>query len=134
MTIKPAKPLYGDPCNGCGLCCLSEQCPISLDMFGDVGICPALVDEGERWSCGLIVKPELFFHHLPDEISRLTAMLLGQEGCDSVNGPADRRRQESEIGAEMDAKLLALEPEIAALTAEVAAKLRIIGALHADQA
>lgn len=129
MTLKPGKPLYGDPCNGCGLCCLSEQCPISLEMFGDVGICPALVDEGERWSCGLISKPALFFPHLPDEIGRLTAMLLGQEGCDSVSGPEDKRRSDGAIGEAFDARALAREPEITALTAEIAAKLRIIGTL-----
>src|SRR4051812_24495333 len=130
MTSKPGKPLYGDPCNGCGLCCLSEQCPISLDIFGDVGICPALMDEGARWSCGLIVKPELFFPALPAELSRLTALMLGQEGCDSVDSHADRRRQRGRVGDDLRARALAKEPEIDALMAEVAAKLRIIGAIR----
>jgi hypothetical protein len=26
----PAKPREGEPCNGCGVCCLSEPCPLGM--------------------------------------------------------------------------------------------------------
>jgi len=30
------------PCCRCGFCCLSEQCPTSLSVYGKSEICPAL--------------------------------------------------------------------------------------------
>lgn len=49
------KPLYGEPCNGCGVCCLSELCPPAVSVFGMIaGPCPALVNVGDRYVCGLV--------------------------------------------------------------------------------
>lgn len=56
---KAPKPRHGDPvCNGCGLCCLAEPCPLGQIIFGkQSGRCPALEDHGERFACGLVVDP-----------------------------------------------------------------------------
>jgi hypothetical protein len=50
------KPLFGDPCNGCGLCCLAGPCGLASALFGQTtGRCRALVDDGlGGFSCGLI--------------------------------------------------------------------------------
>lgn len=55
----PQKPVEGMPCNGCGVCCLSEPCPLGVLLSGRRhGACQAL-----RWSessllyrCGAIME------------------------------------------------------------------------------
>jgi hypothetical protein len=54
----PNKPVWGAPCNGCGICCLVEPCPLGMLLSGKKnGACHAL-----RWSadasvyrCGAVV-------------------------------------------------------------------------------
>lgn len=42
----PAKPALGAPCNGCGVCCLAEPCPLGMVLSRRRrGACAAL-----RWS------------------------------------------------------------------------------------
>lgn len=56
----PPKPATGQPCNGCGLCCLAEPCPVGvLVSLKRQGSCRAL-----QWSapdcqyrCGMLVQP-----------------------------------------------------------------------------
>ena len=67
MVSLPTQPRQGHPCNGCGLCCLIEPCPISLEIFkGHSQVCPALeFDEGRYW-CGLMRHPEQYGATLPE--------------------------------------------------------------------
>jgi hypothetical protein len=125
--IKPGKPLYGDPCNGCGQCCLAEQCPISMSMFGDVGICPALVDAGDVWRCGLIVKPDMFFPHIPERMAEMTAGMLGvwSGRCDASDGEADDARH-AEFSAILHAEAAAERPRLDKIVDDVLATLREI--------
>ncbi|WP_332749999.1 hypothetical protein [Hydrogenophaga sp.] len=57
----PAKPVLGAPCNGCGVCCLAEPCPlgrvISRKRFG---ACDALRwDETQAiYRCGVLTDIE----------------------------------------------------------------------------
>ena len=45
----PAKPATGTPCNGCGVCCLAEPCPLGMLISRKrSGACDAL-----RWDDGL---------------------------------------------------------------------------------
>jgi hypothetical protein len=72
QTVKPyqtihiqlqaaSKPALGEPCNGCGVCCLAEPCPLGMALSGRrTGACDAL-----RWQagpsiyrCGAITEPE----------------------------------------------------------------------------
>jgi len=44
----PAKPALGQPCNGCGLCCLAEPCPLGIMLsLRWRGACRML-----RWEAG----------------------------------------------------------------------------------
>jgi hypothetical protein len=57
MNYPPNYPGHGEPCNGCGVCCLAEPCALSRDLFGDVAQCPALEQHHHKYSCGLIANP-----------------------------------------------------------------------------
>lgn len=53
----PAKPAVGAPCNGCGLCCLSEPCPVGIVISRRRrGRCQALRWDArqQRYRCGLL--------------------------------------------------------------------------------
>lgn len=56
MTL-PTQPPHMARCNGCGLCCIAEQCPISLAIFNQAQVCPALESDGSKFLCGLMVSP-----------------------------------------------------------------------------
>ena len=62
MELLP-KPPYGSPCNGCGMCCIAEQCGISVALFGKQEVCPALEQAGRSWACGLVRNTAA---HVPD--------------------------------------------------------------------
>lgn len=52
----PPKPGWGAPCNGCGVCCLSEPCPLGrLVTLRWRGPCRLLRWDGAgaRYRCGL---------------------------------------------------------------------------------
>ncbi len=58
----PAKPAFGQPCNGCGVCCLAEPCPIGIVVSRKTrGACAALVwsEDQRRYHCGLLTRPHL---------------------------------------------------------------------------
>jgi hypothetical protein len=53
----PSKPRLGAPCNGCGVCCLAEPCPLGVLVTGRrTGRCAALewVVSESRYRCGLV--------------------------------------------------------------------------------
>ncbi|HEY9096194.1 MAG TPA: hypothetical protein VIN35_10655 [Hydrogenophaga sp.] len=57
----PPKPATGDACNGCGICCLAEPCPLGqLISRKRVGACHALrwSSEGALYRCGAMVDAE----------------------------------------------------------------------------
>ena len=54
------KPAEGAPCNGCGLCCLAEPCPLGvLVSRRRKGACVALrwSDSPPRYVCGMVADP-----------------------------------------------------------------------------
>lgn len=56
-AAAPPKPAWGAPCNGCGLCCLSEPCPVGiLVTLRRHGACRALAwdDPSGRYLCGVL--------------------------------------------------------------------------------
>ncbi|MBI1891103.1 MAG: hypothetical protein HYS18_10680 [Burkholderiales bacterium] len=53
----PSKPRVGMPCNGCGVCCMVELCPLArLRFLRFKGPCPALRwrEEDGRYVCGML--------------------------------------------------------------------------------
>ncbi|MFT4012323.1 MAG: hypothetical protein QM682_02760 [Paracoccus sp. (in: a-proteobacteria)] len=85
-----AKPPHGQPCNGCGLCCMAERCPLAVVVFGPGDRCPALEDQGGlRFGCGLIANPlryapRLVKRHGGAAVSAAAAVLVGAgHGCDA---------------------------------------------------
>jgi len=88
----PDKPATGEACNGCGVCCASEPCPLGMIASRKrTGRCNALhwSDEASRYYCGLIVQPQA---HLPRGLgwlgpflSRLARRYIAAGiGCDST--------------------------------------------------
>lgn len=81
----PGKPAVGAPCNGCGICCALEPCPLSRFLLGHrAGSCPALTWQGGgthgRYVCGLVVAPTGIVRWLPQ---RLRLRWIGAGcGCD----------------------------------------------------
>lgn len=87
----PAKPPLGAPCNGCGVCCAVEPCPLGLlASRRRHGRCVALQwsEAGRLYRCGLLAQPAAF---LPRAL-RWAAPLLSRwarrwiaagQGCDS---------------------------------------------------
>eukprot|EP01037_Dinobryon_pediforme_P009178 gene9178-9260_t len=60
VHAPPAKPVEGAPCNGCGLCCLAEPCPLGvLVSRRRRGACVALrwSDVDQRYWCGMVADP-----------------------------------------------------------------------------
>lgn len=86
--MKPLpKPAYGDPCNGCGMCCIAVQCPLSLALFGEQKLCPALEQAGRALACGLVRNTADYVPDLPSwggpALTEAFGLMLGAgAGCD----------------------------------------------------
>jgi hypothetical protein len=55
----PAKPAVGVACNGCGVCCLAEPCPLGMVWSRRrTGACAALQWDGgaSLYRCGVLVR------------------------------------------------------------------------------
>jgi hypothetical protein len=89
MPVK--KPLYGEPCNGCGHCCDDQICPLAAAVFSNWRApCPALEPSGEARVCGLINNPTKYAPvriaiQGRSELSLASAHLCGAGvGCDAI--------------------------------------------------
>ena len=92
----PAKPAIGAACNGCGVCCALETCPLAMLRFlKRRGPCPALEWSANdvRYVCGLLKHPE---HYLPlpagtQNMARrfFARSIAAGKGCDSDAELAD---------------------------------------------
>jgi hypothetical protein len=57
QASAPAKPAFGQPCNGCGVCCTAEPCPVGVLLSRRVrGSCVALTwHPGQQtYRCGVV--------------------------------------------------------------------------------
>jgi len=93
----PAKPAPRLPCNGCGVCCASEPCPIGALVSRRIdGACDALEwsDDEERYRCGLVAQPR---EHLPRTLAfaapwiarQALRMISAGSGCDCTLEPVE---------------------------------------------
>lgn len=75
----PVKPALGAPCNGCGICCLLEPCPLGVLLSGHrVGGCKALRwhINARQYRCGAITVPhDVLIERLPRYLKRLVPLL-----------------------------------------------------------
>lgn len=99
----PAKPVEGAPCNGCGVCCLTQPCPLGIVLSGTrTGACAAVrwEDATSRYICGALAEPDAVLQsRLPRWLAWLTKPLsallprlahrwiAAGKGCDSSLQP-----------------------------------------------
>ena len=79
----PLKPRLGEACNGCGVCCLAEPCPVGmLVSLRRRGACRALRwdDAGRRYRCGLM-GPVAAQTSVWRRVAR--RLIAAGDGCDS---------------------------------------------------
>jgi hypothetical protein len=75
----PAKPALGQPCNGCGVCCAAEPCPVSLALlWPHTAPCQALVwsNDNKRYLCGMVSEPTSFIKWLPKRLDKLASKIF----------------------------------------------------------
>ena len=83
----PPKPAPGVPCNGCGVCCAAETCPLARLRFLQArGPCPALVwsAESQRYGCGLLGNGPTYFWGIPLSRRLVARWIAAGKGCDSM--------------------------------------------------
>ncbi|MBI5920253.1 MAG: hypothetical protein HY847_01240 [Betaproteobacteria bacterium] len=90
-AAAPVKPALGAACNGCGICCATEPCPVSMvALLQFKGVCRALLWQAEeqRYVCGMVVRPSDYVGWLPTRFDawagRLAARRIAAgQGCDA---------------------------------------------------
>jgi hypothetical protein len=83
----PPKPAVGAPCNGCGICCAAEPCPLGvLVSRRRRGACAALQWHAaeRRYRCGVVIDPRRHLPWMPAAwASRLARRWISAaSGCD----------------------------------------------------
>ena len=87
----PSKPAEAAPCNGCGVCCAAEPCPLGMLVSGRrSGACAALSwnDDAGAYRCGLVEAPGTVLPWLPAALGPAATRLARRwisaaSGCDS---------------------------------------------------
>lgn len=82
--------MVGQDCNGCGVCCLAEPCPIGMLVSRRRhGVCDALQwhDASSTYQCGCVTTPEAWLptslRWLAPAARRLALRLIASgQGCD----------------------------------------------------
>jgi len=87
----PVKPEAGQACNGCGVCCAAEPCPVAqFFLWQRRGSCRALQwDPGQNlYRCGMLTQPAHYLFWLPKSwqgwfARRMRRWIAAGTACDS---------------------------------------------------
>jgi hypothetical protein len=82
----PAKPAAGQACNGCGVCCAWQPCPLGMLLSRRRrGACRALQWASGQYRCGVLAAPQAHVRWLPAAlVRRLARRWIGAgRGCDA---------------------------------------------------
>jgi hypothetical protein len=90
-SAAPPKPALGQACNGCGVCCAAEPCPVArVFLWQWRGSCRALVwsSSGLQYRCGLLLAPSAHIRFLPQSLQKqfrylVTRWIAAGTACDS---------------------------------------------------
>lgn len=90
--LAPAKPSFGEPCNGCGICCAAGPCPVAFAfLFQFSGKCRALLwqEESARYVCGMVSCPDRYVRLIPEKWRESSGRFFASRiasglGCDSA--------------------------------------------------
>lgn len=78
-SAAPPKPLEGQACNGCGVCCLTEPCPLGVVLTGRrTGACDALRWDADQhiYRCGAMSEAQaVLSHRLPNVLQRIVPLV-----------------------------------------------------------
>jgi len=88
----PPKPALGEACNGCGICCATEPCPVSMvALLQFKGACRGLMwqEKESRYACGMVVQPAAYLRWLPARLENWAGRLAAKriaagQGCDAA--------------------------------------------------
>ena len=86
----PTKPAFGQPCNGCGVCCLVAPCPLGqIVSRRRRSVCAALVwnETQHHYRCGMVEDPRARLRWMPawmmPAVKRLALRWIASaQGCD----------------------------------------------------
>lgn len=80
------KPVYGEPCNGCGVCCRTNLCLVALGVgiSRKITNCPLQKIEGGRVRCGAFDLEAAFLKDNPHKHSIVGDILGSGGGCDCL--------------------------------------------------
>ena len=89
-AAAPTKPAFGATCNGCGLCCAWQPCPLGvLVSRRRFGACDALQWHAEQavYRCAMVAAPTTIWPWLPRWMAALLQRLARRwiaagRGCD----------------------------------------------------
>lgn len=86
--LAPPKPAEGARCNGCGVCCAAEPCPLGILLSRRRrGACVALEWDGgqQRYLCGALAQPSRWLPWLPATWSQalVRRWIAAAQGCDA---------------------------------------------------
>jgi hypothetical protein len=87
-AAAPPKPAEDAACNGCGLCCSAQPCPLGMWLSRRLrGACAALLWDAtqNRYLCGALQAPERHLPWLPRDWAQalVRRWIAAQRGCDS---------------------------------------------------
>ena len=91
QPLAPLKPAIGGACNGCGVCCAWQPCPLGMLVSARFsGACRALLWDGgtQRYQCAMVWAPQAVWPRLPAPLRAPLTWLARRwiaagAGCDS---------------------------------------------------